>query len=149
MSSEHHMAKGTNNNNKFTFQLLRKVCKKRRNLQPWNVGEKHSNTKSDDGCKKDIDILRWRVLERAQSAASSCEQVTNGDVMKKRWIYCMYSWGKGTNPHCMRTKVKKYTLCASWRRSFVKRGQLPYLRTRDEKGTPFDCRYQKELFYNV
>lgn len=46
------------------------------NLQPWNVREEDSNSKSDDGGKEDIDILRWRVLERAQSAASSCEQVT-------------------------------------------------------------------------
>lgn len=54
-----------------------------KNSQPWNVREEDCNSKSDDGGKKDIDILRWRVLERAQSAASSCEQVTNGGVMKK------------------------------------------------------------------
>ena len=48
-------------------------------------------------------------------------------------------------------KAKKYTLCASLRQSFVKRGQMPYPspRTRDEKGTSFVCRYQKELLYNV
>jgi len=45
-------------------------------LEPWNVGEEDSNTESDDGSNKDIDILHWRVLERAQSATSSCEQVT-------------------------------------------------------------------------
>jgi hypothetical protein len=60
----------------------------RKNLQPWNVGEEYCNRKSDDGRNKDIDIPRRRVLERAQSAASSCEQVTNEDVMKKdNYIY--------------------------------------------------------------
>ena len=43
--------------------------------------------------------------------------------------------------------MKKYTLCASLRRSFVRPSQSPYLRTRDEKGTPFDWRYQKALVY--
>ena len=52
--------------------------KEQNNLQPWNVGEEDCNTKSDDRGEKDIDIPRWRVLERAQSAASSWEQVTNG-----------------------------------------------------------------------
>ena len=56
---------------------------------------------------------------------------------------------KGTYPHCIRTKEKKYTLCASSRRSSVRRGQFPYPSARDEKGTPFDCKYQKELFYNI
>jgi len=45
-------------------------------VEPWNVGKEDSNTKSDDGGKKDIYILRWRVLESAQSAASRSEQVT-------------------------------------------------------------------------
>jgi len=45
-------------------------------LEPWNVAEEDSNTKSGDRGQKDIDIPRWRVLERAQSAASSCEQIT-------------------------------------------------------------------------
>jgi hypothetical protein len=48
----------------------------------------------------------------------------------------------------MRTKVKKYILCASLRRSGVKRGQVPYPKARDEKGTPFDWRYQKDLVNN-
>ena len=55
----------------------------RKNLQPWNVGEEDCNRKSDDGRNKDIDIPRRRVLEQAQSATSSCEQVPNGNVMKK------------------------------------------------------------------
>ena len=60
-----------------------------KNLQPWNVAEKDSNTKSDDGGNKDIDILHWRVLEHAQSAASSCEQITNDeDVMYKDGYMC-------------------------------------------------------------
>jgi hypothetical protein len=54
-----------------------------RNLQPRDVREEDCNGKSDDGGKEDIDILRWRMLERAQSAAPSCEQITNGGVMKK------------------------------------------------------------------
>lgn len=54
-----------------------------KNLQPWNVREEDCNRKGDDGRKEDIDILRWQVLERAQPAASSCEQITNGDVMRK------------------------------------------------------------------
>lgn len=44
-------------------------------LEPRNVIEENTNSKSADGGNKDIDILRWRVLKRAQSAASSCEQV--------------------------------------------------------------------------
>lgn len=45
-------------------------------LNPWNVGEEDSNTKTGDGGDKDIDIIRRRVLKRAQFAASSREQVT-------------------------------------------------------------------------
>ena len=82
MSSEHVIAKRM----KFTFQL-RKMQEK--SLQPRNVGEEYSNTKSDDGGNKDIDILHWRVLERAQSATSSCEQITNDECYKKRWIYIL------------------------------------------------------------
>lgn len=44
-------------------------------LEPWNIAEENSNNKSADRGEKYIDILRWRVLERAQSAASSCEQI--------------------------------------------------------------------------
>ena len=62
------------------------------------------------------DILRWRVLERAQSAASSCKQVTSEEGEKKKDSHVR----KGTHSHCMRTKVKKYILVASWRRSSVK-----------------------------
>ena len=62
---------------------MKSEIKEQKNLQPWNVGKEDCNTKSNDGGKKDIDIPRWRVLKYAQSAASSCEQVTNGDVMKK------------------------------------------------------------------
>ena len=51
-----------------------------KNLQPWNVGEEDSNTERYDGGNENIDILRWRVLEHAQSAAPSSKQVTNGDV---------------------------------------------------------------------
>jgi hypothetical protein len=84
------------------------------------------------------------VLERAQSAASSCEQVT-GEEGEKKDSHVR----KGTHPHCIRTKVKKYILWASWRRSFVKRGQVPYPKARDEKGTPFVWRYQKDLVYDI
>ena len=83
MSSEHVLAK----NNRFIPSSCEK-CKEK-NLQPWNIGEEDSNSKSDKGGKKDRDILRWRVLEHAQSAASSCEQVTNGDVMKK-WMDILF-----------------------------------------------------------
>ena len=44
-----------------------------KNLQPRNVTEEDSNTKSENGGNEDIDILRWRVLDGTQSAASSCE----------------------------------------------------------------------------
>ena len=78
MSSEHSLAKRMK---RFVhFQSYKKVQEK--NLQPWNVKEENSNRKSDDGGNEDIDILHWRVLERAQSAASSCEQITNRDVEK-------------------------------------------------------------------
>lgn len=85
--------------------------------------------------------LRHRVANRL---------LKNRDVMKKMRTMKGEKKKEGTYPHCMRTNEKKYTLCASNRRSFVKRGQAPYFRARDEKGTPFDCRYQNELFfYNV
>lgn len=60
---------------------------KKKDLQPWDVGEEESNTESDDGCTKDVDILQGRVLERTTSAASSCEQVTGEDDMKKKKRY--------------------------------------------------------------
>ena len=132
---KHSLAKGKSS-------LLSCVKRAReKNLQPWNVAEEDSNTKSDNRGYKDIDILHWRMLEHAQSTASSCKQVTNKDV--KEYSYLQ----KRTYPHCIRTKVKKYTLCASLRRSLVRPFQLPYFSTRDEKGTPFDWRYQNALVY--
>ena len=35
------------------------------NLHPWKVAEEDSNTKSSNGGKKYIYILRWRVLDHA------------------------------------------------------------------------------------
>ena len=67
--------------NEFTFELRKE---REKNLQPWNIAEEDSNTKSENRGYKDIDILRWRVVEHAQSAASSCEQVTNKDDIKRR-----------------------------------------------------------------
>ena len=56
---------------------------KERCLQPRNIREEDCNRKSDDGGNKDVDILRWRVLERAQPAASGCEEVTKKRRYKK------------------------------------------------------------------
>ena len=36
-----------------------------KNVQPWKVAEEDSNTKSSNGGKKYIYILRWRVLDHA------------------------------------------------------------------------------------
>lgn len=84
---------------------------KEKNLQPWNVGEEDCNTKSDDGGKKDMDIPRWWVLERAQSAASSCEQVTNGRYYEKKMGMCILMRIKRNVPPLHENQGKKvYTL---------------------------------------
>lgn len=104
MSSEHVLAKRIGSLSSY------EKCKKK-NLQPWNVREEDSNRKSDDRGKKDIDILRRWVLERAQSAASSCEQVTNGDVMKKDGYHELMRENRNLPPLHENQGKEIYTLC--------------------------------------
>ena len=49
-----------------------KSARKELNLQPWNAGEEDSNTKSDDGGNKDIDIIDecWNMLSLRHRVAN-------------------------------------------------------------------------------
>ena len=75
MSLKHRLTKREHKNYLFPIYGGNKQIK---NLHPWNVGEEDSNTKTGDGGNKDIDVIRRRVLKRAQFSASSREQVTSG-----------------------------------------------------------------------